>query len=132
MHTADAYENFIFVFRGGDGRDYLNDLHMLNTQTLHWKNVTDVKGKKPPHIAQSPERPWHGREASPPLTSASPSPARSPAPFEPKLVIVKGWCRFRDPTRSLTQEEARDVGAHLMELMGENFGRLVIFQDPLL
>ena len=24
------------------------------------------------------------------------------------------------------------MGAHLMELMGENFGRLVIFQDPLL
>lgn len=48
MHTADAYENCIFVFRGGDGRDYLNDLHMLNTQTLHWKNVQDVKGKKPP------------------------------------------------------------------------------------
>lgn len=48
MHTADAYEDCIFVFRGGDGRDYLNDLHMLNTQTLHWKNVQDVKGKKPP------------------------------------------------------------------------------------
>jgi hypothetical protein len=31
MHTADAYEDYIFVFRGGDGRDYLNDLHMLDT-----------------------------------------------------------------------------------------------------
>ena len=90
------------------------------------------KGKESPHIAQSPERPWHGRQTSPPRSSASPSPARSPVPFEPKLVIVKGWCRYQDPKRSLTQEEARDVGAHLMELMGGNFGRLVIFQDPLL
>lgn len=48
MHTADAYEDCIYVFRGGDGRDYLNDLHRLKTSTLHWENVTDVKGKKPP------------------------------------------------------------------------------------
>ena len=27
MHTADAYKKKIYVFRGGDGRDYLNDLH---------------------------------------------------------------------------------------------------------
>lgn len=27
MHTADAYKKSIYVFRGGDGRDYLNDLH---------------------------------------------------------------------------------------------------------
>ena len=27
MHTADSYYNKIYVFRGGDGRDYLNDLH---------------------------------------------------------------------------------------------------------
>ena len=94
-----------------------------------WANF---KGKKSPHVAQSLGRLWHGREASPPLSSASPSPARSPVPFEPKLVIVKGWCRYQDPKRSFTQEEARDVGAHLMELMGGNFCRLVIFQDPLL
>jgi hypothetical protein len=34
MHTADAFKNNIYVFRGGDGRDYLNDLHELNTETM--------------------------------------------------------------------------------------------------
>jgi len=34
MHTADCYNNKIYVFRGGDGKDYLNDLHELNTLTL--------------------------------------------------------------------------------------------------
>ena len=43
MHTADCFEDKIYVFRGGDGRDYLNDLHELNTQTLHWKSVVDIK-----------------------------------------------------------------------------------------
>ena len=36
MHTADAYKDNIYVFRGGDGRDYLNDLHELNTQIMKW------------------------------------------------------------------------------------------------
>lgn len=31
MHTADQYNKKIYVFRGGDGRDYLNDLHELDT-----------------------------------------------------------------------------------------------------
>jgi len=31
MHTADCYNNKIYVFRGGDGKDYLNDLHELDT-----------------------------------------------------------------------------------------------------
>lgn len=48
MHTADSYKDKIYVFRGGDGRDYLNDLHELNTTTLHWNSVTDIKGQKPP------------------------------------------------------------------------------------
>ena len=34
MHTADAYEDSIFVFRGGDGRYYLNDLHALDTSVV--------------------------------------------------------------------------------------------------
>ena len=37
MHTADAYKDRIYVFRGGDGRDDLNDLHELDTNTLIWK-----------------------------------------------------------------------------------------------
>ena len=48
MHTADSYENKIYVFRGGDGRDYLNDLHELNTTTLHWRSVQDIQGTRPP------------------------------------------------------------------------------------
>jgi len=48
MHTSDAYEDKIFVFRGGDGRDYLNDLHMLNITTMHWKIVKDSGGTRPP------------------------------------------------------------------------------------
>lgn len=36
MHTADCYKNKIYVFRGGDGKDYLNDLHELDTQALIW------------------------------------------------------------------------------------------------
>jgi hypothetical protein len=30
MHTADCYNKKVYVFRGGDGRDYLNDLHVLS------------------------------------------------------------------------------------------------------
>ena len=39
MHTADAYNKRIYVFRGGDGRDYLNDLHELDTENLVWNKV---------------------------------------------------------------------------------------------
>ena len=49
MHTADSYRDKIYVFRGGDGRDYLNDLHELNTHTLHWRSVVDnIQGQRPP------------------------------------------------------------------------------------
>jgi N-acetylneuraminic acid mutarotase len=48
MHTADAFEDKIYVFRGGDGRDYLNDLHELNTSTLNWTNVVEKGGHRPP------------------------------------------------------------------------------------
>ena len=30
MHTADFIGNRLFVFRGGDGKKYLNDLHVLD------------------------------------------------------------------------------------------------------
>lgn len=39
MHTADCIERHIYVFRGGDGRDYLHDLHALNVDTMHWSLV---------------------------------------------------------------------------------------------
>lgn len=47
MHTADAYKSNIYVFRGGDGRDYLNDLHELNTETMRWCRV-EAEGYAPP------------------------------------------------------------------------------------
>jgi len=47
MHTADTYNNNIYVFRGGDGRDYLNDLHELNTSTMNWVSY-EADGFPPP------------------------------------------------------------------------------------
>lgn len=44
MHTADAYKEKIYVFRGGDGEHYLNDLHQLDTETLHWLKVEASRG----------------------------------------------------------------------------------------
>jgi BTB/POZ domain/Kelch motif/Galactose oxidase, central domain len=41
MHSADYVPNNkeVYVFRGGNGREYLNDLHALNVQTLTWRQV---------------------------------------------------------------------------------------------
>jgi hypothetical protein len=41
MHSADyvAARHEVYVFRGGNGREYLNDLHALNTQTFTWRKV---------------------------------------------------------------------------------------------
>jgi len=30
MHSADLAGRTIYIFRGGDGKDYLNDLHSFN------------------------------------------------------------------------------------------------------
>lgn len=38
----------IYIFRGGDGRDYLNDLHFLNTDTNQWKLVISEGDCPPP------------------------------------------------------------------------------------
>lgn len=34
MHSADVVNNLIYIFRGGDGKDYLNDLHALHIESL--------------------------------------------------------------------------------------------------
>lgn len=41
MHSADYVINRkeVYVFRGGNGREYLNDLHALNVDTLTWRKV---------------------------------------------------------------------------------------------
>lgn len=36
MHTSDFVKEKLFVFRGGDGKKYLNDLHVLNVETMEW------------------------------------------------------------------------------------------------
>lgn len=38
MHTVAARKE-VYVFRGGNGREYLNDLHALHTETLTWRRV---------------------------------------------------------------------------------------------
>jgi Galactose oxidase, central domain/Kelch motif len=41
MHSADYVpaRREVYVFRGGNGREYLNDLHALNVQTMTWRKV---------------------------------------------------------------------------------------------
>lgn len=48
MHTAEFIpdKREIFVFRGGDGSEYLNDLHALNVDTMVWRQV-QVTGSIP-------------------------------------------------------------------------------------
>ncbi|KAE9024265.1 hypothetical protein PR001_g12721 [Phytophthora rubi] len=48
MHTADyvARLRSILVFRGGDGREYLNDLHALQIDSMTWTTVR-TRGRAP-------------------------------------------------------------------------------------
>ena len=48
MHTSDYLPQLrrIFVFRGGDGREYLNDLHSLDVDTYRWEKL-ECAGTKP-------------------------------------------------------------------------------------
>ena len=41
MHSADYVANRkeVYVFRGGNGREYLNDLHALHVDTYEWRKV---------------------------------------------------------------------------------------------
>lgn len=41
MHSADFVSSSreVYVFRGGNGREYLNDLHALNVDTYVWRKV---------------------------------------------------------------------------------------------
>lgn len=48
MHSADyvAHRREVYVFRGGNGREYLNDLHALNVDTMTWRQV-ETSGEAP-------------------------------------------------------------------------------------
>lgn len=41
MHSADYVKNKkeVYVFRGGNGREYLNDLHALHVESFTWRRV---------------------------------------------------------------------------------------------
>lgn len=41
MHSADFVSKLrqVYVFRGGNGREYLNDLHALDVDTYQWRRV---------------------------------------------------------------------------------------------
>jgi len=47
MHTAEHYKDKIYVYRGGDGKCYLSDLHSLDVKTVTWEKVV-TKGEAPP------------------------------------------------------------------------------------
>lgn len=42
MHTADLLRDTIYVFRGGDGRNYMNDLFRFNTVAKVWEELRPV------------------------------------------------------------------------------------------
>jgi len=48
MHSSDfvSQRNEIYVFRGGNGREYLNDLHAFDVNTFTWRLV-ESKGEIP-------------------------------------------------------------------------------------
>ena len=48
MHSADYIpkKNEIYLFRGGNGREYLNDLHALDCDTYTWRQV-QTRGEAP-------------------------------------------------------------------------------------
>ena len=48
MHSADYIPHLhaVFVFRGGNGREYLNDLHSLDCQTFEWRPIVST-GQRP-------------------------------------------------------------------------------------
>ena len=48
MHSADFIpgQQEIYLFRGGNGREYLNDLHAFHVDTFTWR-VVECKGEAP-------------------------------------------------------------------------------------
>eukprot|EP00614_Pseudopedinella_elastica_P032607 CAMPEP_0172616726 /NCGR_PEP_ID=MMETSP1068-20121228/67006_1 /TAXON_ID=35684 /ORGANISM="Pseudopedinella elastica, Strain CCMP716" /LENGTH=165 /DNA_ID=CAMNT_0013422251 /DNA_START=26 /DNA_END=519 /DNA_ORIENTATION=- len=48
MHSADWIERrrWVLVFRGGDGRVYLNQLHALDVDSYHWRRL-EASGPPP-------------------------------------------------------------------------------------
>lgn len=64
MHSADFIPSRgeVYVFRGGNGREYLNDLHALDTTTYVWRTV-ETTGVAPQQRANhsSAVLEWNGK-----------------------------------------------------------------------
>ena len=83
--------------------------------------------QQPPRVGASPgpvfnQDAWANFRRSPPLPSehlpgfpASASPHGSE--FVPRSLIIKGWCKFHDPEKSLTREDARALGDRVLNLL---------------
>jgi hypothetical protein len=39
MHSADLIDRNIFIFRGGNCKDCLNDIHVLNVDSNSWSYI---------------------------------------------------------------------------------------------
>ncbi|CAD8206642.1 unnamed protein product [Paramecium octaurelia] len=61
MHSADLIGQLIYIFRGGDGKDYLNDLHSFNAKTNIWKFIQTPEKDKPPPRANHSSTVWENK-----------------------------------------------------------------------
>jgi hypothetical protein len=46
MHSAELYNECLYIYRGGDGRNYFSELYVLNLNTLRYQKV-DTMGRAP-------------------------------------------------------------------------------------
>lgn len=47
FHTASIIEDKMYVFGGGDGKYWLNDLLIFDLKTYEWEGPIETKGKAP-------------------------------------------------------------------------------------
>jgi hypothetical protein len=88
MHSADLAGRTIYIFRGGDGKDYLNDLHSFNVGNIFFSKIVNVS------IDTST---WEYVNAI--GTNPSPRANHSSAVIKNNLYIFGGWngyVRLRD------------------------------------
>lgn len=53
MHTADVYMGRIYIFRGGDGCNSLNDLHVLDMESLELEPILTFGQPPSPRVNHS-------------------------------------------------------------------------------
>ena len=65
MHTCDYVpkRRELYLFRGGDGQNYLNDLHVLDIDTLAWRSP-ETSGSAPSPRAQITRLQSSGRDCT--------------------------------------------------------------------